>query len=55
MKTYCQTLAEIVNSVAFSELPEGVIEKTRELILDSVGCMIGGTQLEQGDDSCQFR
>jgi len=48
MKTYCQTLAETVSSVAFSELPEGVIEKTKELILDSVGCMIGGTQLEQG-------
>jgi len=48
MKTCCQTLAEVLNSVAFSELPEGVIEKTKQLILDSVGCMIGGTQLEQG-------
>ncbi len=47
-RTYCQALAEILTSVSFSMLPDKVVQRATELILDSIGCMIGGTQLEQG-------
>jgi 2-methylcitrate dehydratase PrpD len=54
VNNHCRTLAEILSSVAFSDLPHGIIQKTKELILDSIGCMIGGTQLEQGQIVIDF-
>lgn len=48
IRTTCEELAKLATSVALCQLPERVIIKTKDLILDSLGCMIGGTHLGQG-------
>jgi 2-methylcitrate dehydratase PrpD len=41
-------LADLTHQIRFESLPPAVLEKAAELILDSIGCMIGGTHTEQG-------
>lgn len=43
-----QALANMTHSVTYKELPANVIAKAKELILDSIACIIGGTRLVQG-------
>ncbi len=41
-------LADLTRQIRYDALPEEVIEKARELIFDSLGCMLGGVVMEQG-------
>ena len=41
-------LADLTHQISFESLPTAVRNKAAELILDSIGCMIGGTRTEQG-------
>jgi 2-methylcitrate dehydratase PrpD len=43
-----QVLANLTHSIRYEEIPKPVIAKVKELILDSIACMIGGTTREQG-------
>jgi 2-methylcitrate dehydratase PrpD len=41
-------LAELTKSINFKDLPTEVINQSKRLILDSIGCMLGGSVQEQG-------
>ncbi len=41
-------LADLTHQISANSLPASVLDKTADLILDSIGCMIGGTCTEQG-------
>lgn len=50
-KEYCsstQTLSEYVARSKFEDIPKAVCEDAKDYILDSIGCMIGGSVLEPG-------
>jgi 2-methylcitrate dehydratase PrpD len=40
-----RTLARFVGKLAYEDLPETVVEKTKELILDQLGCQLAGSTL----------
>ncbi|MGD2271328.1 MAG: MmgE/PrpD family protein [Desulfobacterales bacterium] len=42
-------LADLTRSLTFDEVPAEVVVKAKELILDSVACMIGGVRTVQGE------
>jgi 2-methylcitrate dehydratase PrpD len=42
--TISEQLARYVNGTAFEDLPPEVVEKTKQCILDAVGCMVAGSQ-----------
>lgn len=44
-----QALAQITHEVRFERIPPEVLEKAKELILDSVACMLGGLGRVQGE------
>ena len=41
-------LADLTRQIDYDVLPEQVLAKARELIFDSMGCMIGGVNMVQG-------
>lgn len=41
-------LAELTKSINFKELPCEVVNQSKRLILDSIGCMLGGSMQDQG-------
>jgi 2-methylcitrate dehydratase PrpD len=43
MKKYTQILADFVHSLTFESLASKVVEKTKECILDTVGCALAGS------------
>lgn len=43
-----EVLADLTLSVCYDKLPQEVIAKAKELILDSIACIIGGSRPEQG-------
>ena len=42
-----QILAEFVSNTSYSNLPKEVIQKTKGIILDTLGCGIAGYTLAQ--------
>ena len=40
-----RTLARFAGKLAYEDLPETVVEKTKELILDQLGCQLAGSTL----------
>jgi len=40
-----KALAKVVGRLTYEDLPEAVIEKTKELILDQIGCQLAGSTL----------
>ena len=42
-------LADLTCEVKYKTLPDGVIKKAKELIADSVACMVGGVKSIQGE------
>ncbi|MFC1983390.1 MmgE/PrpD family protein [Chloroflexota bacterium] len=47
-KTYTQTLADFAVKTGFSELPEEVVHVTKRIILDTLGCTVGGYSNDMG-------
>lgn len=43
-----QSFAEFVNQTEFSDLPENVVEQTKDYILDCIGCTMGGYAVPEG-------
>ena len=43
-------LAAYINDAQFNDFPEEVVKRAKYLILDSIGCALGGTQVELGKD-----
>lgn len=43
-----RTLAEFLAKIRFDDLPKEVVEQARYLILDSLGCALGGSRTELG-------
>lgn len=43
-------LADLTQSLKFDDLPVEVVQKAKELILDSIACMIGGIHTVQGKE-----
>lgn len=52
--TISEILAEYIVGLDFSDLPERVVEKTKRCILDSVGCMLGGSKIRIGRVLTEF-
>jgi 2-methylcitrate dehydratase PrpD len=47
-KTIIETLADFASETTFSDLPEGVVEESKRVLLDSVGCALGGVEHPKG-------
>jgi len=41
-------LAEFVDALRFEDLPNDVVEESKRIILDSIGCAIGGITHDKG-------
>ena len=48
MTTLIQTLAEFATQTQYADLPASVAEESRRLLLDSIGCAIGGLSHSRG-------
>jgi len=48
MDTLTNQLASFVTQIQFNDVPEDVIYETKRLLLDSIGCAIGGLSMERG-------
>ncbi len=44
MATLVETIGEFISRVSFTDLPDDVVEKARLLLLDSIGCALGGSK-----------
>jgi len=49
-----QTLSKFVSGITFEDLPAAVVHQTKRLILDSVGCALGGISSEKGRIAVNF-
>src|SRR4051794_25261252 len=47
-KTIIQSLADFTADTTFADLPDVVVEETKRLLLDSVGCALGGVEHPKG-------
>ncbi len=47
-KDTTQTFAEFINKAKFSDLPQEVVEQTKDYILDSIGCTMGSYSVPEG-------
>ena len=54
MDDLTQQLVNFATEIRFSDLPAGVVHETKRLLLDSIGCAIGGTRTEHGQISIQI-
>ena len=41
-------LADLARSIRIENVPNGAVRKAKELILDAIGCNLGGVNTEQG-------
>jgi 2-methylcitrate dehydratase PrpD len=46
--TVSQTLADFAADISFADLPTEVVRETKRLILDTIGCGLGGYAVEKG-------
>src|SRR5258706_11724973 len=46
--TVTEAFARYVHDLTYERLPAAVVQQAKRLILDSVGCQLGGTTLEPG-------
>ena len=53
-KTIIMQLAEFVDALRFEDLPNDVVEESKRIILDSIGCAIGGTTHDKGGIGIEF-
>ena len=44
MATLVETIGEFISRIDFTDLPDDVVEKARLLLLDSIGCALGGSK-----------
>jgi len=44
MTTLVETIAEFISQTHFTDLPDDVVENARLLLLDSIGCALGGSR-----------
>ncbi len=49
-----QELADFAVNVKFDDLPEGVVQKTKRILLDSAGCALGGYIVDRGKIAIEF-
>lgn len=47
-KDVTKTFAEFVSKTQFSDLPEEVVEQSKDYILDSIGCTLGSYGVPEG-------
>jgi len=48
IKTIVQQLADFATGVDFAELPVAVVEESKRILLDSIGCALAGTEHPKG-------
>jgi 2-methylcitrate dehydratase PrpD len=48
MKTHVETLAEFTDETDFERLPAAVVEESKRLLVDSIGCALGGLSHPKG-------
>lgn len=41
-------LAKFINEIEFEDLPKGIVQETKRLLLDSLGCALGGLHTKKG-------
>ncbi len=49
-----QTLADFAARTAFEDLPDAVVRECRRLVLDTVGCALGGLRTESGQIALRY-
>jgi 2-methylcitrate dehydratase PrpD len=54
MTTLIETLAEFATSTRFEDLPHQVAEESRRLLLDSIGCALGGLSHPRGAIAVEY-
>ena len=54
LETSLEKLAGLIQSISFEKIPDNVIERAKTLILDSIACMVGGTNVEEGQKMIRF-
>ncbi|MFC1971114.1 MmgE/PrpD family protein [Chloroflexota bacterium] len=54
MATVMETIVRFTTKTRFKELPEEVVHETKRLLLDSVGCAIGGLSIDKGRIAVDF-
>jgi len=47
-------LAKFVNEIRFEDIPEGIVQETKRLLLDSMGCALGGLHTKKGEIALSF-
>lgn len=47
-------LAEFINKIKFEDLPEDIVHETKRLLLDSMGCALGGLYTKKGEIALLF-
>src|SRR3954447_14013917 len=54
MATLIETLAEFATSTRYEDLPAAVAEESRRLLLDSIGCALGGLSHTRGRTAVEY-
>jgi 2-methylcitrate dehydratase PrpD len=54
MATLAERIADFALGIAFEDLPEDVIEESKRILLDSIGCALGGAYTEKGKIALRF-
>ena len=54
MRAIAERLADFVTKARFSDMPEDVVHETKRVLLDSIGCAIGGHSMDIGRISVEL-
>ena len=52
-ETISETLSNYIVSTTYEDIPERILKKTKEVLLDSLCCIIGGSQTTAGKISAK--
>jgi 2-methylcitrate dehydratase PrpD len=54
MEKTTSILSEFINRVRFEDIPVGIVEEVKRILLDSIGCALGGLHTEKGKIAHSF-
>lgn len=54
METIVDALAEFTSGVRFEDLPLKVVEESKRLLIDSIGCALGGLSHSKGSIAIDY-
>lgn len=54
MEKTTSILAEFISGITFEDIPDGVVRETKRILIDSIGCALGGLYTRKGRISLSF-